>query len=56
MGKELREHYPRFRNINGCLTSMLGVSKSLIVLKMLIELMERKFIGMKNFIKRLLIY
>ena len=27
MGKELREHYPRFRNINGCLTSMLGVSK-----------------------------
>lgn len=27
MGKELKEHYPRFRNINGCLTSMLGVSK-----------------------------
>lgn len=27
MGQELREHYPRFRNINGVLTSILGVSK-----------------------------
>lgn len=27
MGQELREHYPRFRNINGVTTSMLGVSK-----------------------------